>query len=74
MRLIRLEQLGNDCHYWRRALLLCPASGASVRAADVPGVAEFHDSMGPILQNYCFDCHGDGDGKGKAAFDPFKSE
>jgi hypothetical protein len=54
--------------------LLCPASGASVRAADVPGVAEFHDSMGPILQNYCFDCHGDGDGKGKAAFDPFKSE
>jgi mono/diheme cytochrome c family protein len=54
--------------------LLCLAAGAGVRAADVPGAAEFHHDVLPILQNYCFDCHGDGASKGKVAFDQFKSD
>jgi hypothetical protein len=56
------------------ALLLCCALGGGVRAADVAGAAEFHDRIRPILQNYCFDCHGDGASKGKVTFDQFKSD
>jgi mono/diheme cytochrome c family protein len=58
-----------------RWLLVClAAAGASGRAADVRGAAEFHDSVRPILERYCFDCHGDGASKGKVAFDQFKSD
>ncbi len=59
-----------------RTLLLClAATGASLRAADAfPGAAEFHDNIRPILQDYCFDCHGDGASKGNVAFDQFQSD
>ena len=38
------------------------------------GRRRFHDSIQPILKNYCFDCHGDGASKGKVTFDQFKSD
>lgn len=57
--------------YWLAALV---AGGVSVRAADVGGAAQFHDTVQPILKNYCYDCHGDGENKGKVAFDQFKSD
>jgi hypothetical protein len=60
-----------------RVLLLCLATaGVSLRATtnNLPGAAEFHDTIRPILQNYCFDCHGDGASKGQVAFDQFKSD
>ena len=40
----------------------------------MPGSAEFHDHIRPILENYCFDCHGDGAKKGNVAFDELKSD
>ena len=57
------------------ALLVCGAmAGTSAGAEDVPGAAEFHNNIQPILQNYCYDCHGDGASKGKVTFDQFKSD
>ncbi len=43
-------------------------------AEESPGAAEFRTEIRPILQTYCFDCHGDGMNKGKVAFDQFKSD
>ena len=73
----KLYSLGVKTRVFRRtawALLLFLTAAASVRATDVRGAAEFHDSIQPILKNYCFDCHGDGESKGKVAFDQFKTD
>jgi hypothetical protein len=48
-------------------------SGPSARAADPQRVAStFHSSVEPILEDYCYNCHGDGKAKGKVAFDRLK--
>ena len=31
--------------------------------------ADFHRTIEPMLQKYCYECHGDGSHKGKVAFD-----
>ncbi|MGA2243871.1 MAG: DUF1592 domain-containing protein [Verrucomicrobiota bacterium] len=54
------------------ALLVAGAVAAPAPAA--PGTPEFHKSIRPILEEYCFDCHADGVNKGKVAFDEFKSD
>jgi mono/diheme cytochrome c family protein len=45
-----------------------------VRAADLSGAAQFHKDIEPILHEYCFDCHGDGEKKGGVSFDEFASD
>jgi hypothetical protein len=42
-------------------------------AESVPDATEFRAHIRPILETYCFDCHGDGARKGNVAFDEFKS-
>ena len=50
-------------------------AGLGRAAADpAPGAAEFRAQIRPILETYCFDCHGDGAHKGNVAFDQFKSD
>ncbi|HEY3855721.1 MAG TPA: DUF1592 domain-containing protein [Verrucomicrobiae bacterium] len=44
------------------------------KAAESPGAVEFRKDIRPLLQTYCYDCHGDGMSKGKVAFDAFKSD
>ena len=34
---------------------------------------EFHRKIEPLLQDYCYDCHGDGANKGDFVLDAFKS-
>jgi hypothetical protein len=42
--------------------------------ADVPAVTHFRKDVQPILENYCYECHGDGAEKGKVAFDALKTD
>jgi hypothetical protein len=44
-------------------LALCGVAGAATPAD------RFHRDVSPIIENYCYDCHGDGASKGKVAFD-----
>ena len=37
-------------------------------------VESFHSSIVPILEQHCYECHGDGYDKGKVAFDRLESE
>jgi mono/diheme cytochrome c family protein len=57
------------------ALLVSMTAGAeNIRADANAGAKEFHDTIQPLLENYCYDCHGDGASKGKVTFDQFKSD
>ena len=61
---------------WLAGLVLLgvPAGVGRAAAEAVPGAAAFHAQIRPILETYCFDCHGDGAHKGSVAFDEFKSD
>jgi mono/diheme cytochrome c family protein len=63
--------------FWSRfllALLALLASWGSAAADSVPGSADFRAHVRPILETYCFDCHGDGARKGNVAFDELKTD
>jgi len=67
----RLRPLKNSGLCGILALLVGASGGV---AAEVSGAAQFHKNIQPILTEYCFDCHGDGEKKGGVAFDEFKSD
>jgi hypothetical protein len=48
-------------------------AGFSARAGSKTS-DDFHQQIEPVLKQYCFDCHGDGEEKGKVSFDKFASE
>ena len=55
--------------------LLGAAAGtvAAEKASLDPAVArEFKEKIVPLLQDYCYDCHGDGSKKGDMSLDKFK--
>ena len=43
-------------------------------AAPPPGAERFRQEILPILQDRCFDCHGDGENKGSMTLDQFKDD
>lgn len=47
---------------------------ASATASELPARAHFDKEIEPLLQEYCFDCHGDGAKKGGVAFDELESD
>ena len=60
-----------------RILLVCTGltlAQSALNAADAAPVAAsgYHKEIEPILQYYCYGCHGDGNSKGKVAFDLLK--
>ncbi len=58
------------------------ALAVGLTAAAIPGekttqesaVSVYHASIVPILEEHCFECHGDGYDKGKVAFDRLESD
>jgi hypothetical protein len=51
------------------SLLTVPASWAAA-----VGSVEFRRDIQPVIQEYCYDCHGDGVDKGGVAFDEFNPD
>lgn len=57
-------------------VLLALGFGTSVwgaAAGPAAGEAMFKNTITPLLEKYCYECHGDGASKGKVALDDFKS-
>src|SRR5689334_423462 len=46
----------------------------SIAHAASSAVAQFQKEIQPLLSQYCYDCHGDGEKKGNVAFDELKSD
>src|SRR3954471_13587196 len=62
--------------FLRLSAVTCSAlAWATMAAAETPTAATtFHREIEPILQNNCYECHGDGAKKGKVTFDQFTSD
>jgi len=56
------------------ALLLFAGSIAGIQAAESPALARYHHEIQPLLDQYCYECHGDGQHKGQLAFDKLNGE
>src|SRR5438477_7391113 len=48
--------------------------GSCSAAAEVSAAAHFRKEIQPLLSQYCYDCHGDGEKKGNVAFDELKTD
>src|SRR5580704_6405009 len=56
------------------ALLVISAwAGSEPLPAAVVASAEFNQKVRPILEEYCYDCHGGGESRGGVALDAFNS-
>ena len=67
------EASWNKFRHWA-ALLFAIFICSAVTAAELPGATDFHRDIQPILETYCYDCHGDGKSKADVAFDQFDSD
>jgi hypothetical protein len=56
------------------AVMVWSSSSLCAPAAEPPVTAQFRGQIQPILKEYCYDCHGDGESKGKIAFDQLNSD
>ena len=55
------------------ALLIAAGFNFTTRASGTPDQPVFRDRVQPVLEEFCYDCHGEGTKKGKVSFDEFKS-
>ena len=56
------------------SLIVLAFAVSGLRGAESAAAAHFHQSIEPLLSKYCYDCHGNGVGKGRVAFDEFNSD
>jgi len=63
-RLFRNCLAGALCFAWQ---------ALRTQAAETTGLAHFHKNVQPLLQHYCYECHGDGMSRGGVAFDELTS-
>src|ERR1017187_1841467 len=74
---IRIYQMNLSCRMptWPCLVGAVVFAYASPRtlAVETAGTAQFHQKIQPLLEQYCYQCHGDGMHKGNVAFDELKS-
>ena len=56
------------------ALIVALPLGRIARGDDSVSVPDFHQQIEPILETYCYECHGLGEKKGQVAFDELKTD
>jgi hypothetical protein len=54
------------------AVVSAPAASPALSRAQA--ATDFHQNIEPLLKQYCYDCHGDGESKGNVAFDHLGSD
>jgi len=61
---------------WRVLMILTASviTGYAQTATPTTPAADFHSKIQPILENYCYDCHGDGESRAGVAFDKLGSD
>ena len=61
---------------WRTLwpLAALTAAGVAGAAENSAAAANYHKNVVPLLEKYCYDCHGNGIGKGRVTLDEFKSD
>src|SRR5437868_12032453 len=62
------------CLQYVMLMLVGLASEAALAAAPAEPVGGFEKDVRPLLEKYCFECHGDGVDKGGLALDEMKGE
>ena len=68
-----MPDLSNIRHLAWPAALMLAAALPMAHAAEPDQAAAFQKEILPILEERCYDCHGDGEHKGKVSFDTFAS-
>ena len=58
---------------WLAGAVFFASESPPAGAAGPAGVEQFHKDVQPILEQYCYECHGDGESNGNVAFDELKS-
>jgi hypothetical protein len=61
-------------HTLAAGVLLLAFQGRPAAALEPQAVERYRKEVQPILAKYCFDCHADGEKKGKVSFDTFNSD
>jgi len=66
---------------WNRWILECAGAitlifslTAQARGESKSGADQFKKNIQPVLQEFCYDCHGDGEKKGNVTLDRFESD
>src|SRR5579863_10105373 len=70
---VRSEPAGRAASLTAAILLAWPFLAPALRAEDSP-LASFNKEIQPVLDQYCYDCHGDGEKKGGINLDAFKTD
>lgn len=56
-------------------MAVLPFASAASSSGNAPTAAvNFHQKVAPLLEKYCYDCHGNGIGKGSVSFDEFEDD
>ena len=69
-----LYPMGRRFALWICTALALRVAAGSGGAAETRAQVQFHQDIQPILQEFCYDCHGDGANKGQVAFDELESK
>ena len=69
----QIHRTGSEIGFWLAGLMFLAAGSSRADGTGAGVVTQFHKDVQPLLENYCYECHGDGMSNGGVAFDELKS-